>query len=181
MKGVLSSIRTVWRKAEREAYRSYHAKSRQHKADHFFNFCITAHSLKDYFFEHKNIQGASRGPYHAQWAAKPLLVTVAEIANLSKHFQLRDHATKQSKRPVTRHIVHRASVSMAVYVTPTGAITMVPEPSRELLVTTSDGVRHELWALQIDVLDYWRVFLRQHGIRIRRQTVSEMRDRSADL
>jgi hypothetical protein len=177
VKGLLDSIGALWRKAEREAYRSFHAKSKTHKADHFFNFCVTAHSLRDFFFEHEGISGdAERTRYHAEWNTEPLLVSVADIANLSKHFQLRDRRTGDPKAPRVRRVVHRRGTRYDVYITPTGAITLIPSPSRDIVVTTGDGSQHELWAFQIDVLDHWRAFMSAHGIRIRRQTVQEMLD-----
>lgn len=179
MKAVLSSANALWRKAEREAYRALHAKSKQHKADHFFNFCVTAHSLRDFFFEQRNIpRGTVRDPYYAQWNAEPLLVAVEEIANLSKHFQLRDRKNWQPRQLQTRRVVHKPGTAVDVYVSPTGAITTIPRPSRDIVITTSDGARHWLWEFQIDILDYWRTFLRNNGIRVYRQSVKEMIDRA---
>lgn len=178
MKAVLESIGSVWRKAEREAYRSLHAKSKTHKADHFFNFCITAHSLRDFFFENRSLLGAAREPYYARWSTDPLLVAVADIANLSKHFQLRDGKTKQPRTVKTRRVAHRAETRFDVFIAPRGDISLIPSPSRNIIVTTGDGSHHELWAFQIDVLDYWYVFLRGEGIRVRRQTLKQMMDRA---
>jgi hypothetical protein len=182
MKAVLNSVNALWRKAEREAYRSYHAISKEHKADHFFNFCVTAHSLRDFFFEQQVIpREPARTAYYSLWTVEPLLVAVEEIANLSKHFQLRDRKTQQPRKPKTRHLVHKPGTTFHVYVTPSGAITTIPRPSREILITASDGSRHELWSFQIDVLEYWREFLNAHGIRVRRQTVSQMSDRGTGV
>ena len=47
----LSSVEALYRKLERELYRAYHHRDATHKADHFFNFCVTAHSMRDYFLE----------------------------------------------------------------------------------------------------------------------------------
>ena len=43
------SLRTpldVLHKLEREMHRAFHHRNYVHKADHFYNFCITAHSLR---------------------------------------------------------------------------------------------------------------------------------------
>ena len=177
MRAVLNSANALWRKAEREAYRALHAKSREHKADHFYNFCVTAHSLRDFFFEQRNIpRGAVRDPYYAQWNAEPLLVAVEEIANLSKHFQLRDRKNWQPRQLRTRHVVHKPGTAVDLYVSPSGDIVPIPRASREIVITTSDGARHWLWEFQFDVLDYWRTFLRDNGIRVYRQSVNEMID-----
>jgi len=152
MKPVLNSVNALWRKAEPDAYRALHAKSKQHKADHFFNFCVTTHSLRDFFFEERGIpRGTARHAYYDQWNRDPHLVAVEEIANLSKHFQLRDRKTWLPRLPQTRHLAHRPGTAIDVYVTPTGAITTIPRPSRDIVVTTSDGSRHWLWEFQVDV------------------------------
>lgn len=177
MKAVFGSVGALWRKAERDAYRAFHAKSKAHKADHFLNFCVTAHSLRDFFLEHQSVyDDAARNAFHDAWNAEPLLIAVSEIANLSKHFQLRRRGTGKLKPLKTRHLVHRRGMVVDVYVTPTGSLVNVPRSAREIMVTTSDGARHELWTFQIDVLDYWRVFLRGHGIRVARQTTEQFID-----
>jgi hypothetical protein len=65
----LTSVQALYRKLEREFYRTYHQRDRIHKADHFYNFCITAHSLRDYFLEHAGcISDDARRPFEQQWA-----------------------------------------------------------------------------------------------------------------
>jgi hypothetical protein len=182
MKAVLESVNALWRKAEREAYRSLHASSKTHKADHFFNFCVTAHSLRDYFFEKGGLHGkAAREPFYNHWAAEPLLVAVAEIANLSKHFQLRDGRTKLAIGARTRRIAHQPTTRVDVHIAATGEISLIPRPARDIVVTTGDGSHHDLWRFQIDVLDYWYLFLRDRGIRVRRQSGEEFMDHPPGL
>ena len=55
MNPVLDSVRALFGKLEREGYRCIHAKSAKHKADHFFNFCVTAHAMRDFFLEDNNL------------------------------------------------------------------------------------------------------------------------------
>ena len=179
MKPVLASVNALWYKAEREAYRSFHAKSKDHKADHFFNFCISAHALRDFFLEQKAIPpGPARRPFHQVWDADPLLVAVKEIANLSKHFQLRVKGSGAPRRAQTRRVVHRLGKEWQVFITEAGAITTIAKPSREIVITLSDGSRYDLWEFSIDVLDTWRVFLRGHGIRVHRQPGHKFHDRA---
>jgi len=45
----LASVEALLRKLEREVYRAYHHKDRIHKADQFFNFCITIALLSGLF------------------------------------------------------------------------------------------------------------------------------------
>lgn len=99
----LSSPISLFRKLERESYRAFHATAPLHKADHFFNFCVTASSMRDYVLEHLTVQSAAqRQTHYDAWARVPALVTATEIANLSKHFTLRDRRVGQPVAPKTR-------------------------------------------------------------------------------
>ena len=87
----LKSVRDLLRKLEREAYRAYHSRNPVNMYDHFFNFCITAHSMKDYFFEESNINDTRlRKKYHVEWNSDCFLIACREIANVTKHLVLRD-------------------------------------------------------------------------------------------
>ena len=178
MKAIYDSVSALWRKAERDAYRAFHAKSKAHKADHFLNFCITVHALRDFFLEAHNVPVAARDTYHDNWNAEPLLVAVKDIANLSKHFQLRERKSGKPRSPKTRRLVRRRGQVVDVYVSAMGNIANVTRPAHEITITTSDGARHDLWTFQIDVLDYWRDYLRRQSIRVLRQNERQFIDRS---
>ena len=88
---------------------------------------------------------------------------------MSKHFELR-------RTPQTRHVTQRRGAVVDVYVGATGDIKVIPRPAREISVTTSDGTHHNLWEFLVDVIDYWRQYLKAHGVRIRRQPLSALID-----
>lgn len=165
----LGTTASLFGKLERERYRALHHTDRLHKADHFYNFCITAHALRDYFLEHVGAtSGPARKSYLIQWSQQPILVAAAEIANSAKHFRLR--AVDGSPRsPATRSV--RIRPSSIVNVTQSGGVfDFHVEPIADLLVTTSSGERFELYRFMDEVVKYWRVFLKDSGIPIRRQT-----------
>lgn len=178
MKPVLDSVRALYRKLEREAYRAIHAKTANHKADHFFNFCVTAHAMRDFYLEEKGILQNSKPAQvlHTTWNAEPLLVAAKEIANLSKHFQLRDRKTKAPTPSKTRRLVRRQGEMVDVNINPAGDIELIPRPSPEIRLTLSDGTRHDLWEFVVDVTEFWREFLKTNGVRARRQSVSALLD-----
>lgn len=178
MKPVLDSVRALYRKLEREAYRAIHAKTSSHKADHFFNFCVTAHAMRDFYLEEKGIpQRSTRAQVlHTTWNADPLLVAAREIANLSKHFRLRDRRTNSPTPSKTRRLVRRQGEMVDIYIDRAGDIRAIPRPSPEIRVTLSDGTRYDLWEFVIDVTEVWREFLKTNGVRVRRQNVSELLD-----
>lgn len=172
----LASVEALFRKLEREFYRAYHHKDRIHKADHFLNFCITAHSMRDHFFERLGkVTQTAQQPYHDQWAKEPLLVAAQEIANSSKHFALRNMRTRALRAPKTKRVRFGTSTYAAVYVSNDGRTMVLPRQGANIFVVLSDNKRYELYSFMDEILKYWRNFLRTHGIRVRRQAFAKLR------
>ena len=171
----LASIEDLYRKVERESYRAYHARKRLHKVDHFFNFCVTAHSLRDYFFERKGIiHQQQQSTYHELWNRDPALVAAGEIANTSKHFTLRFRDGKL-KSPQTRRVRTTRRGFVDVYASAeSDELRFVHVRAPDVTVTLSDGTRHQLYQFMDRVLDYWRTYLRNENIPIRRQTLRHL-------
>ena len=170
----LASIEELYRKLERESHRAYHARKRLHKADHFFNFCVTAHSLRDYFFERKGITTkGDKAPYHQLWDGYPALVAAGDIANTSKHFTLRfPDGTLRPRR--TRRVRMVRHYFADVFASSSGEVRTVLVKAPDVTVTLSDGTRLELYQFMAEVLDYWRFYLRSQSIVIRRQSLRQL-------
>ena len=169
---MLASVSELFNKLEREAYRAFHAKTRRHKADHFLNFCITAHAMRDHILEALAVPlGPARTPYHEAWNRDPLLLAVREIANQSKHFELRDKRTGKPKTPKTKRVVRGRGSVMDVHMSPSGNLSFIPRRVPEIRVTTSDGARHDLWRFCIDVIDTWYLDIRGRGLQVRRSSL----------
>jgi hypothetical protein len=170
----LASIEALYRKAERESYRAYHARKRLHKADHFFNFCVTAHSLRDYFFERKAIPKKNQTLYHQLWDGSPSLVAVGDIANTSKHFTLRSPDGKP-RTPRTRRVrTVKNDFADVFQSSSSGALHTVIVRLPDVTVTLSDGKHLQLYFFMEEVLEYWRSYLTNQSIRIRRQSLHQL-------
>lgn len=93
-------------KLEREARRVFHAAASSDKpamCDHFFNFCVTAHSLRDWVIHSQN---AEKQSVHDRCNQVSVLAACRDIANASKHFIL-----KVDQKPVAKGaVVSRSSV-----------------------------------------------------------------------
>lgn len=166
----LASPLALFRKLERESYRAFHAPTPLHKADHFFNFCVTAASMRDYLLEHlKLLSVAQRQPHYDAWAKIPSLVAAAEIANLSKHFELRDKKTTLPRPVRTRQVQMKKAKFTDFYVSPNGEVQLIESQRSEITVTLSDGQSLELYAFTDQVRKYWKSYLASQGIRARRQ------------
>lgn len=170
-----SSPLSLYRKLEREAYRAFHAKTPLHKADHFFNFCVTAASMRDYTLEHLNlVSSLQKQPYHDFWAAQPAIVAATEIANLSKHFVLRDRGTRLIKQAKTRTVRMKRAAFVALYVNSAGDMKALRSERAEVSVTLSDGKVLELYAFVNEILTFWKSSLESLGFRVRRQSFPQL-------
>jgi len=169
----LSSPLALYRKLERESYRAFHAKTPLHKADHFFNFCVAAASMRDYTLEYLNKVTQSQ-PYYDAWAKIPTLVAAAEIANSSKHFVLRDRNTGQPKSVKTRAVRMKKSAFVDIYTNAAGDIKAVRAHRTDVSVTLSDGKVLELYAFTDEILKYWKSFLASQGVKVWRQPFAQL-------
>lgn len=174
----LSSLEALYRKLERELYRVYHQRDTVHKADHFFNFCVTAHSMRDYFVERRGkIEKQNRQPLEERCAKEPLLVAVADIANSTKHFALRTR-TLAPRMAETKHVGLRKNKFVDLYINEHGESRTISNLAPDITITVSDGQKHELYKFMIDVMAYWRDFLSSHNTPIRRQSVARLRGKT---
>lgn len=172
----LGSVDALYRKLERELYRTYHHRNRIHKADHFFNFCVTAHSMRDYLLERLGMSHPSaRQPLEQLWSRESLLVAVADIANSTKHFVLRDKRTHAPRTPRTRRVGLNKAAFIDLYVNAQGTFKAVPVRASSISVCLSDGTTHDLYTFMTGVLKYWHTFMLSKGIRVRRQSIGQLR------
>lgn len=166
----LDSPAALFRKLERESYRAYHAPTPLAKADHFFNFCVTALSMRDYCLEYlKATTDAQKKPYHDIWNMQPLLVAASEIANSAKHFILREKRTGTPKIVKTKTMRLKKARFINFYTDGAGDIHLCETKRTEVSVTLSDGTRLDLHAFTGAILQYWRSYLQGIGIAVRRQ------------
>lgn len=178
MKPIWETQSAVYRKMEREAYRVLHANTMRHKEDHLANFCITAQAMRDFFLEGQGIapQTPEAQGWHTAWSSKPALVAVADIANLAKHFRLRDRRTATPRQPRTRQLARGQGSVVDVFVHPHGGLRHEARASPEMWLTLSDGTRQDLWQFLSEVLAYWRNILRSNGVNVRRQSLRMLLD-----
>ena len=171
----LSSIEALYRKLERESYRAYHERDRIHKADHFYNFCITAQALRDYFFERKGlIQSQQKQPFNDLWKKNEFLVAVSEIANTAKHFMLRDLKTRKPKQVKTKKVRVKKSKFIDIYMNDEGDIYTEEIFAPDCVVTLENGSKYHLYTFTKEVLEYWYKFLKSNSIPIRRQPLKRL-------
>ena len=154
----LGTIDQVYQKVLRERYRTWHARDSIHRADHFYNFCITAQSLRDYFLAHKGWgkHCSESQRQHEEWNSNEVLRAVQEIANSAKHFSLH-------RPPQTKAMEATRSAAVDVYMDG-GKLSCVQAVIPDFLVTMASGKEYDLWETMSAVSEYWRQFLAEAGI-----------------
>ena len=175
----LNSPAALYRKLEREAYRAFHGATPLEKTDHFFNFCITASSMRDFCLEHQGLHTKDqRKPAQAAWHRVPLLVAAIEIGNSSKHFVLRDNAGAK-KAIATRSARMKKAQVFNIYLNRVGDHKVVAGTRTEISVTLSDGVSLELYQFTKELLEYWRQYLVTIGVKVRSQSFARLSSSAA--
>lgn len=176
----LDSPAALYRKLEREAYRAYHAPTPLAKADHFYNFCVTASSMRDYCLEKVGATTrASRKPYEAIWWQEPLLVAAIEIGNSTKHFVLRDRKTGAPRAIQTKTTRMKKSKFINVFADRAGTLNLAEAQKAEVSVTLSDDTRLELHEFTHSLLNYWKKYLASIGVKVRRQPFAQLASSAA--
>jgi hypothetical protein len=171
----LDTIESLYQKLEREFYRIMHSGSPLHQVDHFYNFCITAHSMRDYLLERLG-RSPTTDRLEYSWANKPETVAVADIANSVKHFQLRHRRSGMPRMPLTREVRAARQTMVDLYLSSDGSLVSKKRPGVPTLkITPFDGHTMELYTFTRRVLDYWRSCLNRHGIRPRKQSEKTLR------
>ncbi len=168
----ISSPLDLLHKLERELWRAFHHRHRVHQADHFYNFCITAHALKDHFFEWKGFLSGDpqRKPYYAIWDAIPELVAATEIGNTTKHFVLRERKANQPKNTKTSKVRHSVSAAAEIYINDAGELKVVRNPGApSITIELATRQRFGLYDFMGSVVKFWEGFLKREGMKVKRQ------------
>lgn len=163
----LTTVADLYRKLERESRRTYGSTDPIAKADHFFNFCVTASAMRDYALEHLGkIHREDQQPFFDEWNAIPSLVASHEIANTSKHFALRDRRKKSVKPAKTRDVLYHSATFIEVYEDNDGRNYWAEAEHPTISVVLSDGTTMQLHDFTRAVLEYWRTFLQRYAVQI---------------
>lgn len=158
----LETTEELFWKVEREFYRTVHTSNFVHKADHFYNFCVTAHALREYYLKETNEWGinARRKERENQWDRVDVLCAVRDVANLAKHWRLdirpRDGGKVERMRRDTSGMVD-------VYASRDGRLTFDERSVPTLILTTESGGEYDALKLAHDVVNFWRDFISSEG------------------
>lgn len=147
-------------KLEREASRLLHAAASSDTpamCDHFFNFCITAHSLRDWII---NSQIADKQLVHNRCNQVSELAACRDIANSSKHFALKiEHNT------IAKGAVVMPSKVLDVFEDASGAYRVSqPRDTIDISLTIEGRPPQESHQFTRTVIAAWKIIFEEFGL-----------------
>lgn len=163
----LNSCSELYLKMERESVRLFHAPNPKSKADHLYNFCVTAHSLRDYFLNENGIYGQEKDEKHSAWNRNAAVLATMEIANATKHLTLRQEAK-------TKGTDLRGSTVFDIFALQDGGMQVREQAVPEVFLTLCDGREVSSYEFARTVLSHWKEFLSVNGVEILAQSFEDM-------
>jgi len=153
----LNTPELILQKAEREMHRAFHHRNYIHKADHFYNFCITAWSLREAVLQYLEISDkAEKDRRYVEWSKVRCLAAARDIANQAKHFSI---AKGTKAKNVTK------SESRVINVTfLDGEAHNIPEDVPDYTIAFFDGTDIDLYRFTREVIEYWKSYFKESGI-----------------
>ena len=147
-------------KLEREAYRAFHASHPTHTADHLYNFCVTALAVRDWLFVQLAWSNNQKQSFYNMWRGQPLLDACADIANASKHCDLKKGASPHIAKASTQKVVE-------VYLDTSSNLHTVLNPEHpDISVALDSGRTVGVHEMTQEVLRFWRNFFKDKNIDI---------------
>ena len=147
-------------KLERERHRTFHAAAQLQKeamCDHFFNFCITAHALRDWIKKAPSYN--TKIDIHAKCNSFPELEACRDIANSNKHYEFNELKKK------TRGAVVGGSSVIDVYENENGElVTTGPRESIEISIVIEGEPIRDSHDFMDRVIKIWQSILSEYSI-----------------
>lgn len=157
-------------KLQRESYRTFHSTNPIHTADHLYNFCITALAVRDWYFVSMGWSNNKKEEFNNQLYNDPLLAACADIANSSKHCELRGGERLHHAKLSTTEVVD-------IYEDKDSKLHTVHRNDHpDISVTLSSGEIVSAHELTGQVIKFWRDFFEKQEIEVPNQDFGTLAD-----
>ncbi len=148
----------IYEKLIREANRTWLAKNHIEAADHFFNFCVTCVSLRDWVIKHLTMNDAQKNDYQKKWRSIGYFGACADIANSSKHFGL-DFGRASSVTSISAYIEKMVAIG------PNGTVMPGIESDKSFFkITIDNGNEVDLLIILFNSCKDWEDQIKSLGI-----------------
>jgi hypothetical protein len=168
----ISGPADLFEKLMREAERTIGGIDNTARADHFYNFCITALSLRDHMWEHVNaVEENTKDKYRNKWGMTDEVQAAYDIANTLKHFTLRHRGSNTRRIANTRNVVTEQSNLSYHYV------DRPPDRYKvdSFIIQLKTGESFEMWDFFEAVSQYWESVFAKEGIELSKKCSDYLR------
>jgi hypothetical protein len=166
----LRSPSDLLNKLERERYRLLHARNRQYKADHLYNFCITSNALRDFIVDALAMDAATKTQFCQEVTGSVDGKACTEIGNLAKHAAL-----KAGRVQRTRAVKPSTSGSVDVYVSTSGdEVELRPARYPDLTLILLDASTVQTYEFADNVIKFWHEQFKKRGLKFRRRATIDL-------
>ena len=145
-------------KLSREGGRAWKSEDINDKADHFFNFCITSLSLRDWCIEFLSLSGKSKNDFFEMHVGNEWLKYCGSIANSSKHFAL-----EAGRKSSVEKVENKTSELVALGLD--GEKIEGSESERASFnIITAEGEEKDLFSLLFNAVSEWEKVFSKYKI-----------------
>ncbi|MDO3386002.1 hypothetical protein QWI17_09155 [Gilvimarinus sp. SDUM040013] len=137
--------------------------------DHFFNFSVTAHSLRDWCIEHLSQQD-KRKQLNQMWDAEKHLVIAKDVANSVKHFKITKYTpdVKESSLSTTKRVPFYLGQDIVEEMESVQRDFEYRESKIQenpsFVVTFTDGTTEDLTDYAVKTIKYWVCYFDSYSI-----------------
>lgn len=144
----------------REGKRTWASEDIQEKADHFFNFCVTSLSLRDWCIAYLNLNKVEKSNFYDIHSQSEWLSYCGSIANLSKHFKL-----LEGRKSSVSSVDSKTSEHVLLAIGTDGKMTEVTQAMRVSFdIQNSDGKVKGLMEILIGCVSEWEQVFTDYNI-----------------
>jgi len=161
-----NSSESLFSKLQRDRKRLWEAIQNENETelcDSFFNFCVTAHALRDWVIK-ENSCVLSENTVHDTCNSYEVLQMCRDIANANKHFGLDENKEKAKK---TYSVFVFSSTMIDFYENQSnGSISRVMRDNLDIAIMNMNGVIYGIWEFAGKVEEAWKEVFTKCRIKI---------------
>lgn len=167
----ISHPRDMYGKMVREGSRAAMAIDDTARIDHFYNFCISALSVRDHMYEYLGvIEKRDKELLMQKWGGSILVQSAYDIANSAKHFILRHPKTKQERKSNTTQVVTQPAKLTFSSPDAHGHVKNQEVKIMDVVVHLNDGKNFSMFEFVLGVCAYWEGVLSSEGVAFKKLT-----------
>jgi len=169
----LNNPKDLYEKMVREGSRAVMTVNNTSRVDHFYNFCISALSLRDHVYEYLEITDPQEKLLlRKKWGCSEVVQAAHDIANSAKHFILRDPRTNIERKTNTKRVTIESANLTFTSIGAGGRPVNQAVKVIDIVVELENGNSYDLFQFILGVCSYWEEIFPIEGIKFKKLTGS---------